>query len=531
MNVNFLIPLIVLFWFVGSVRLILRQTAIWQTKEYRLDRMREYLYLPSTAQALLSPFELLKWLLLVCFIAGQRLFGYFSLIVFIVFLLDFIVTLKEIHGHTLLRPKMTMKALLIILLTSCLVLFVAFVALFNSGVNVGAFVLTERGVSLIIPLVILAVYPFSRFFINKKIQAAIKKRAEFTNLVAVGITGSYGKSSTRKFLETLLAGQDYLATPGNTNTEIGVAQFVLNKLNATTKFFVAEMGAYRLGEIKKLAAIVQPQIGILTAIGNQHLGLFGSLQNIRRAKYELIQALPADGTAIFNLDNGVCAELAKETKHCRVRTYGMAENADLRAQVIVADERGVEVKFSGIVPETAVTLPIIGRHQVSNVLGAAVAALTLGITWETILKSFANLKMEKQTMEKRLLLSGALVIDDSYNANVNGVIAALKDLNTLPQKNKVIVLVPLIELGDGAKNAHFLIGEVLAATKTKAYYAGTDFERSVLAGSKKTNPEYQIILHLKPQEIMAELRKQLNKDTVILLEGRVPKIIREELLG
>jgi UDP-N-acetylmuramoyl-tripeptide--D-alanyl-D-alanine ligase len=471
----------------------------------------------------------LKWLLLVCFAAGQSVFGLFPMLVFAIFLLDFIVALKELRGHSLLHPKMTAKAILIILLSSSLVLFVVFVVLFNSGVSVGAFVLTERAVSLIILLVILIIYPFSRFFINKKIQSAIQKRAGFTGLVAVGITGSYGKSGTKNFLGTLLTGKDYIITPGNTNTEIGVAQFVIDKLKPQTKYFIAEMGAYRTGEIKSLAKIVQPQIGILTAVGNQHLGLFGSLENIRRAKYELIDALPPNGTAIFNLDDPVCRELASKTKHCKVSTYGVASDADLRAQIIRSDQNGIEAKIFGAVPETVVQLPIVGQHQLNNVLGAILGALALGVTWEEIVKNIPNLKPEKQTMEKRLLPNGALIIDDSYNSNVNGVIAALKNLNTLPQQNKIVILTPMIELGNESESAHRLAGEILGATETQTYYTGTDFENSLLEGIKKINPSYKIFTRLNPQAILSQLRKRLNKDTVILLEGRVPKIIREEL--
>lgn len=516
-------------WVIAICRLILLQVAVWQLKEYRWDRMREYLRLGSTKQMLLSPIELAKWLLLFLFIVDNTLFGLYLWFVLAIYVLDLLLLIKELKQRMVLRPAMTLKAISIIAIT-ILVIFALLGLMFINGMFfAGTLVLLDRLIAIIIIVLVFILFPFSNFFKRRKINAAKKLRTNLREIVAIGITGSYGKSSTKSILATILDGDNILVTPGNTNTEIGVAQLMLKKLSTDTKYFVVEMGAYRLGEIKRLAELVQPKIGILTAVGNQHLGLFGSRENIKRAKYELIEALPKDGTAIFNADNPVCMELANKTTHCEVLTYGLSDEADLQAKIISSNENGIEVKIFGLVPETTLTISVVGVHQISNVLAGIVTAIVLGKKWPEIQSKLQNIKMVKQTMEKYTSAQGALVIDDSYNANVDGVIAAIENLKSFPQSKKIVILTPMIELGSDSAKAHEQVGVALAETATQVYYTGTDFQKELLEGGRSVKSDFKIEPQIQAEDILEQLYPILNKGVVVLLEGRVPKLIRESL--
>src|SRR5262249_23934960 len=156
------------------------------------------------------------------------------------------------------------------------------------------------------------------------VALAARKLRQRSDLIVVGITGSYGKTSTKEFLSTLLGARyRVLKTAASVNTPVGIARTVLRGLQADHQVIVVEMGRYVPGNIRDLARLARPRIGILTAIGEQHLERFGSVENIARTKYELIQALPADGLAVFNADNARCRDLARKTTSTRVRTYGL----------------------------------------------------------------------------------------------------------------------------------------------------------------------------------------------------------------
>lgn len=516
-------------WLIAICRLIILQVATWQLKEYRWDRMREYLRLGSTKQVLMSPIELAKWLLLFLFFAGNTLFGLYSWFVLAIYILDLLLLVKELRRHMIIRPAMTIKAIGMIAI-SLSVIFALLGLMFLNGVFIVAtLVFLDRLTAVIVTTFVFLFFPLSAILKRRKINAAKKLRGGLGQVVVIGITGSYGKSSTKNILATILDGDNILVTPGNTNTEIGVAQLMLNQLTENINYFVAEMGAYRIGEIKSLAELVQPKIGILTAVGNQHLGLFGSHENIRKAKSELIASLPADGTAILNADDPICFDISKQITHCEVLTYGLSDEADLQAKIISSNENGIEVKIFGLVPETMIVMPVVGQHQLGNVLAGILTAIVLGKKWPEIQLKLQNIRMVKQTMEKYTTAQGALVINDSYNANVSGVIAAIENLKSFSQSQKIVILTPMIELGSDSATAHEQVGAVLARVATRVYYTGTDFKNELLAGAKLVNPDFKIKTQTQASEIIKDLYPVLGNDAVVLLEGRVPKLIRESL--
>lgn len=525
---SIMLYIILLLWIIPIVRRIFLNVAIWQQKEYRWDRIREYLRLSSTQKMMFSPLEMAKWLLL--FLAFSSRDYSFSVVLFlaIILLLENIVFLKEFFQHILLRPVPTAKSILITIISFILVIASALLLYANLSYSrkIIAFLAPECFLFVFITLVVFVFHPFSAFLKSKKISLAQKRRKSYSNLTAIGITGSYGKSGTKNILATLVGSEQVAVTPGNTNTEIGVADFFLKNVSSDTKYFVSEMGAYRIGEIKHLAAIVRPKIGIITSVTDQHLGLFGSLENIKKAKYELIQALPADSIAIFNADDMVCRELAAITKHCKVLTYGLHNPADVTAKITNSNEKGISATISGFFPNFDIFLPLFGDHQISNALAAIVAAISVGISPEQIKERIETVHSAKGTMDV-YSLNGAIIIDDSYNANSVGIVAAAESLKKINRKNKIIVLAPLIELGANAGTQHEVIGKSLVNIVSKVIYTSQDYAPDVKRGMEPMPDKF--ILELHPQKLISRINTYLNDNSVILLEGRVPRQLREYL--
>ena len=221
------------------------------------------------------------------------------------------------------RPKLTLKIILSLLMLLTLLSFISFSWL--------VLLLADLLLPLIIPAVLLVLFIPASLIHQIIIFLASRKRLQFPNLIVIGVTGSFAKTTTKDALAAVLSLKyRVLQTPGTQNTLIGIASTILRRLTARTEIFIVEMGAYRRGEIKAMCNLVKPQIGILTGINEQHLDLFGSLENIKAAKYELIDSLPKDGLAIFNSHALAALAVAKH--------LGVPRSAALKAlQSIKAD--------------------------------------------------------------------------------------------------------------------------------------------------------------------------------------------------
>lgn len=274
------------------------------------------------------------------------------------------------------------------------------------------------------------------------IRRAVAKLRAHKKMVVIGITGSYGKTSIKEALATLMS-QKYktLATRASKNSPIAIAELVLGDLRSDTEVFIVEMGAYKKGEIAQMCRIVRPEIGIVTAINPQHQDLFGSIQNTVEAKYELFAGLTGRKIAIVNRDDPRVAGMGK-----RARSQG--------CQVIEYSTRGVVVKEDAKgLHFDSVSVYLFGKHQVSNVLAAMRAAFFVGMTKEEIIQACHLIRPLPHTMNPIKGINGSIFIDDTCNNNPDAAIAAIDFLSTRHGK-KILVFQPMIELGSYARKEH-----------------------------------------------------------------------------
>lgn len=285
-------------------------------------------------------------------------------------------------------------------------------------------------------------------------------RRRFTPLV-VGITGSIAKTSTKEAVATVLGRRfTTLRSEGNQNNEIGLPLTLL-RLGPEHEAAVLEMGMYIGGEIADLAAMAVPQIGVVTAVQPVHLSRIGTLDAVARAKAELVEALPADGTAILNADDPRVARMAASTV-ARVVTYGFDPGADVGAdEVTPAGADGMRFTLRAAGTRRPVSTPVLGRHGIHNGLAAAAVGLAAGCTLDDIAAGLAA--GWSAPHRDRLVRAGDVtILDDSYNASPNTVRAALDLLATLPARRRVAVLGEMLELGDAHDAGHAEVGRAAA---------------------------------------------------------------------
>ncbi len=368
----------------------------------------------------------------------------------------------------------------------------------------------------------------------KKAKEKIRKQKD---LLVIGITGSYGKSSTKEFLSDILS-EKYrvLKTKENQNSEIGISRRILEELKPEHDIFVVEMGTYGKGGIKLLTDIAKPKIGILAGINEQHLALFGSQGTIIKTKYELIESLPQDGVAIFNGNNKYCTELYKTTaKKKRIFSDSKLSpvsdiKPDLWAENIKVEKKSIS--FDILTKEgekESFEIKAIGKQVVSNILASVAAAKELGMSLKEISVSSSKIESKKRMTKLLKGREGVNVIDSSYSSNPDGVLADL-DYLSLWESKKLVVMPCLIELGKMSKEVHQRIGkkigEVCDLAVITAKERFEDIKREALKEGMKEN---QIFFIENPEEINNFIESSLISGDIILLEGRVPKEVKEFL--
>lgn len=320
-------------------------------------------------------------------------------------------------------------------------------------------------------------------FVYKYYETQAKTKLKTMNqLKVIGITGSYGKTSSKNILNDIL-NIKFISrpTPKNLNTEYGLMITINNHLDKFDDIFIAEMGAYKKGEIKKLCDLVKPKYGILTTIGLAHLETFGSPENIIKTKFELIESLPADGIAVLNKDDPKQVSYRIKSK-CKKIWIGIdEEDVDIRATDIECNHKGSKfnVIFKGDSKKYEFETKLLGNHNIYNVL----AGIALGREFGISIKELQQGVRKVRSIEHRLELKNLgymYMIDDAYNSNPVGAKNALDVLSMMPGK-KVVVTPGMIELGEKEDELNQIFGNQIA--KVADYV--------ILVGEKKTKPIFK----------------------------------------
>lgn len=277
----------------------------------------------------------------------------------------------------------------------------------------------------------------------------------------VGVTGSVGKTSVKDLLAAALQPAfRTVASERSFNNELGVPATLANAPE-DTEATVVEMGARGIGHIRALCAIARPTIGIVTAVGHVHTELFGTIDEVAVGKGELVEALPASGTAVLNADDERVRTMVARTR-ARILTYGLGP-ADVTAEAVELDG-DLRPSFRLRSPWGAadVRLGVRGVHQIGNALAAAAAALAAGAPLDAAVGGLADARLSPWRMDLRRTRSGALVLNDAYNANPISMAAALRSLAALDVSRRVAVLGTMAELGDVAVAEHAAVAELAA---------------------------------------------------------------------
>ncbi|MGW6136856.1 UDP-N-acetylmuramoyl-tripeptide--D-alanyl-D-alanine ligase [Streptomyces sp. NPDC055144] len=359
------------------------------------------------------------------------------------------------------------------------------------------------------------------------VQAALGALArtvvERLGATLVALTGSAGKTSTKDLIAQVLRRKaPTVFTPGSFNNEIGLP---LTALSATddTRYLVLEMGARGKGHIRYLTGLTPPRIGVVLNVGTAHIGEFGGREQIAEAKGELVESLPADGTAVLNADDPLVRAMASRTK-ARVLLFGEAADADVRAENVRLTENG-QPSFSLRTPSgcSDVTLRLYGEHHVSNALAAAAVAHDLGMSVEEIALALSEAgTLSRWRMEVTERPDGVTVVNDAYNANPESMRAALRALAAMGRGRRTwAVLGHMAELGDEALAEHDAVGRLAVRLNVSKLVAVGGREASWLQlGAYNEGSWGEESVHVSDAQAAVDLlRSELRPGDVVLVKA------------
>jgi len=492
------------------------------------DDFRYIKWMKKNFSKIMLSFDLVQ-VLLIFFILyvkkGMVIPILFGIVYLLLFIKSFGLSYKEVVKKPLVVTARVKRLIFTTVLIYCLSIYFGFKLDINYYIILASLAYLQYFIALIAVKINI---PIEKCVYLSYKRKAMKKLSSMSNLDVIGITGSYGKTSSKNILNDILNSKyNTLATPRNLNTPYGLIMTINNDLDKFDELFIAEMGAYKIGEIKELCDLVHPKYGILTRIGTAHLELFGSQENVQKGKFELIESLPSDGVAVLNADDPlqVSYELQNNVKTLWI---GIDNECDYKATNINVSNTGTkfDLIIKGDKKKYKFETKLLGYANIYNILAGIALGHHLGIKIKQLQSAVKSVKPVEHRLE--IKNNGSVYyIDDAYNSNPVGSKMALDVLKMMPGK-KIIVTPGMIELGSIEDEENTKFGEYIADVCDEVILIGNKQTKAIQKGleNKKYDKKHIYILE-DVIEAFPLVNKLKDKETYVLLENDLPDLFKE----
>lgn len=376
----------------------------------------------------------------------------------------------------------------------------------------------------IVTLALWILIPVEKAINRRYYNDAARILRSMPDLKIIGITGSYGKTSTKHYLDRILAEEfDVLMTPGSYNTPMGVIRTVREMMKPYNQIFICEMGAKQKGDVKEICDLVHPQMGIITAVGPMHLESFKSIENVQATKFELADALPADGLAVVNNDFEYCANRPVNNVECLRYAVSNPEGAQFTATDIKYSPLGTTFTVNG--PDgfrMELTTRLVGECNISNLLGAVIIALHLGMRPESIRQAVEQIEQVEHRLNMKRTPGGVTIIDDAFNSNPSGSRMAVDVLSSFDTGKRIIVTPGMIELGEKQYELNRELGRHIGGNVDVAIVVGEYNHDALVEGIRAAGFKGELIEAASFAAAQQHLSKLLAAGDVVLYENDLP---------
>ena len=394
------------------------------------------------------------------------------------------------------------------------------------AIPIGVLLITTTFSWAIVIISVVILSPVEKSINRKYWNEADHMLRSMPDLTIIGITGSFGKTSTKHYLTRILSEQfDVLMTPGSFNTPMGVIRTVREQLRPNHKIFVCEMGAKQKGDIKEICDLVHPEIGIITAVGPMHLESFRSIENVQGTKFELADSLPSDGLAVINNDFEYCAN--RNVNNVKAIRYTVNDRNDAQyfGRNISYSPQGTSFTVTGPDGYTIeLTTRLVGECNISNLIGAVIVAKHLGVPDEKIRYAVSHIEQVEHRLNIKRTPGGINIIDDAFNSNPSGSKMAVDVLEGFSSGKRIIVTPGMIELGDKQFELNREFGTYIAGKADVVIVVGQYNREAILSGLKfpENAGKMKIIVVDSFDQAQQELSGIMTSGDTVLYENDLP---------
>ncbi len=473
----------VIMCFIGSKFL-----QVIQLSGYKINGFRAYL--KESKGSYIGRLAVLSFLSIACMLVTNSLldgygeyYAYIDLLFYFYFCIVFIINVYRSPQKTPLKQtsRMTRLTGMVFLLMACATF--SLIALFSihfPEVKFGIVAVTPILVPIIVPLAHFICYPFEMLIRSAYVKKAKKKLSSMPDLIKIGITGSYGKTTTKHILNVMLSTKYKVCmSPHSFNTPMGLTKVVNNYLEQGDQVLITEMGARQVGDISYLCKLIQPKHAIITGIGNQHLSTFGTVENVYKAKKELVSAI-TDGFICYNANNAGSQKMYNECKKNCVLCGVNEQNTFANITNTQLGTKGSEFDLTIDNKTIHCSTKLLGEENLQDVALSAAMAYKLGVNLTQIQQAIASLKPVAHRLEL-IEENGLTIIDNSFNSSVESSTSSLKTL-ALFQGNKIVVTPGLVELGNKEYEENQKFGERISKVANKVIIVNKVNKQAITEG-------------------------------------------------
>lgn len=518
-----LVFLLILNSVMYTCSVLISNLKILQLEEYSYIKLIKYNYkkynLFYLTYVLILPILVLSFYIFKIYLLNIFLIVYLS----ILFISYLVVMIRNIYNK--IKPRFTKRIIRIFILFVLFQITTLFITISNCSMFLFSILLTIILIILTISSNYL-IYIFEYILSITYAKYAIKKLNN-QEILKIAITGSYGKTSVKNILSTILSEKySVLITPKSYNTLNGITMTIRDNDLSRYNVLIMEMGAKKKGDIKKLCKNFKPQYGILTAIGKQHLETFKSLKNIIKTKEELQNNLSNNSFMVFNCNNKDVENLYLKHVDKKISAGVVNINSDseidlqLCAKIKKIDLEGItfDIYYKGKFYCTANT-SLVGEYNVINIILAVGIAIKLGLTSNQIVNGIAKLRPVESRMQPICLDSGAIIINNGYNSNPNSIKESLKLLGLYKDRKKIVITPGFVEMGKEQYKLNYELGKLISGVADECYVVNKINREAILCGLKDSNFDNKIVIVNKFKEIEFSV---FNSNSVILIENDLP---------
>lgn len=417
-----------------------------------------------------------------------------------------------VFNQGLRRPFFTLKAILLLLAS-----FISVIAIGTKGL-LWSYLAIPPVVSFWALAMTIPSFLVKQFIV---LAAKVKLSSRKSPLVVIGITGSYGKTSTKQLLEGVLKTKfNTFATKQSHNTLFSVSWDILKSLSNNQTHAIIEYGAYKRGEINQMTKLIGPQIAVITGIAKQHLGLFGSFDNLKMAKFELLQSLPEKGIAFINCEDKNTKEIQEMADQGGV-LWRCFETKKWKAGDFRTIDGYLSFYIQAAEKKFVIKTKLLGNTYIENIKAVLAVAEYLGISAETTAEALRNFIPIDHFITRSAGLNQSTLVDDGGTANPKGFESAIQIVETMKFPKKVLVTSGIIDLGDASNQVHAKLGEAAGRVFNTVFYTGADGFNSFFDGWNKTS-RGKPILRISENTNLINFQKEINENTLVLIEGKIP---------